>query len=169
MSLQYLLDGYNIIHQMPMDLKDNIEDQRKRLVIFIETKRPQGSLNNKVAIIFDGRVGIYGRIDSSIVKIIFSKDISADDKIKQIVSQAGNKKRIVVVTDDREIKYAIGALGAKALSVKEFLAAGVGRKKMRGIFNREASEESTRTVKRISRSTECRITEELKKVWLKDK
>ncbi len=55
MSIHYLLDGYNIIHQMPAALDlTKLEDQRRHLIRFVEQHRPQGSANNRVTIIFDG-------------------------------------------------------------------------------------------------------------------
>ena len=39
MSLHYLLDGYNITHQMPP--LNKLEDQRRQLIQWIESRAPQ--------------------------------------------------------------------------------------------------------------------------------
>ncbi len=170
MSLHYILDGYNIVHQMSMNLNDDIDIQRRQLVSFIETKRPQGSLQNEVTIFFDGGPGLNGRIQDSIVKVYFSGDVSADDRIKQMVEDASNKKQIIVVTDDREIKYAVSASGSKSISVKKFLS--MGRIAGKAVSRRSKSETNKVKAgfspsKRISKGVETKINEELKKVWLK--
>ena len=87
---------------------------------FIERCRPQGSLNNKVTVVFDGNEDIFGGMESATVKILFSRGEEADDKIKRIVAQAKNPKDIIVVTDDRDIQYAVRALRAKVSSVQSF-------------------------------------------------
>ena len=49
MSIHYLLDGYNVIHQMPSVLNlAKLEDRRRRLIRFMEQNTPQGSPNNRV-------------------------------------------------------------------------------------------------------------------------
>ena len=58
MSLHYLLDGYNVIHQMPDLNRPALEDQRRALVHFLETRRPQGSSRNRVTIVFDGNANV---------------------------------------------------------------------------------------------------------------
>jgi len=98
-----------------------LEDQRRHLVRFIEQHTPQGSSNNRVTIVFDGNPEVFGGMSSPTAKIVFSQGESADDTIKKIVAQAANTKDIVVVTDDRDIQYAIRACGATASSVQAFL------------------------------------------------
>ena len=78
-----------MIHQMPSALNQaKLEDQRRYLVHFMEQHRPQGSVNNRVTIVFDGSTDVFGGMRSSAAKIIFSQGESADDKIKKIVGQA---------------------------------------------------------------------------------
>ena len=122
MSLHYILDGYNIIHQMPALVSKNLEQQRNGFIHGLESCRPQGSSNNKITVVFDGKAGIIGRMESAIVKIIFSKDETADEKIKRLVEESRNAKNIIVVTNDRSIQYSVRANGAGILSVKEFLS-----------------------------------------------
>lgn len=173
MSIHYLLDGYNLIHQMPSALDQaTLEDQRYHLVRFIEQSRPQGSLNNPVTIVFDGNIDIFGGMSSSSAKIVFSHGESADEKIKKIVAQAKNTKDIIVVTDDRAIQYAVRALGAKISGTQAFLgkAKGIKRssegkgslKSKRGVAPNPLSENK----KYIPRNDEAKITSEFSKIWL---
>jgi predicted RNA-binding protein with PIN domain len=166
MSIHYLLDGYNVIHQIPSALNQaKLEDRRYSLVRFIEQHRPQGSVNNPVTIVFDGSDDVFGGMSSSAAKIIFSQGGSADDEIKKIVSRAQNAKEIVVVSDDRDIQYAVRALGAKICAVREFLKKergpqGNGRKKDPR-DGRLADQE-----KYISKTDESKITSEFSRIWL---
>ena len=94
MSIHYLLDGYNIIHQMPVLKLAKLEDQRLDLIRLIEQRSLQGSLKNCVTVVFDGNLDIFGGMESTAAKIIFSKGESADDKIRTIVTEAHNTKNI---------------------------------------------------------------------------
>ena len=170
MSIHYLLDGYNISHQMPALKLDKLEDQRRNLVRFIEQCSPQGSSKNSVTIVFDGDRDVFGGMKSTAAKIIFSQGESADDKIRAIVARANNTKSIVVVTDDRDIQYAVGAIGAKAIGVAEFLGKGKSAKN-----NKHMADKKSQRIKKglsvpekyISKSDESSITSEMGKIWLK--
>ena len=165
MSLHYLLDGYNIVHQMPTSAPEKLEDQRNRLVGFIERCHPQGSPKNKVTIVFDSKVDIVGQMQSSCTNIIFSKTESADDKIKALVAQSSSKKSLVVVTDDRDVRYAVRALGAKVQSVQGFLT-----KKKSYLEQTQTRHKQTgrrEQSKYISKNVESKITSELEAIWLK--
>src|SRR5262245_40645551 len=103
MSLQYLLDAFNIIYQIPSLSKGSLEEQRKRLIQFIDTKRPQGSGNNKVVIVFDGGPGNAPRDEALSARVLYAADESADEKIMRLVDEAANRKSIIVVTNDRPL------------------------------------------------------------------
>jgi len=165
MSLHYLLDGYNILHQLKMSGTQKFSDEREAFLHMIEIYKPQGSVKNKVTVVFDGRSGLLDSRSSS-VEIIFSLEKSADDKIKAIVEQADNKKRIVVVTDDRDIQYSVRAQGARVLSVDEFLSK-LKAKRYKATTSR--GDGQTQSAKNISKSMEYQITSELEEFWLKKK
>lgn len=169
MSLHYLLDGYNILHQMPIELRGKLEDQRHQLIQWIENHRPQGSIKNSVTIVFDGQSGIYGG-DRNFpsVKVIFSQDESADEKIKSLVAQASNKKNIIVVTNDRDIQYAVKASGAKVMPVEEFLALA-DKRHLRSAQNSSKHSMEKESSSKVSTSMEYKITSEMEQIWLKSK
>ena len=170
MSVHYILDGYNIVHQMPALKLDKLEDQRRSLIHFIEQCSPQGSSKNYVTIVFDGASDVFGGMKSAAATIVFSQGESADDKIRRIVAEAKNTKNIVVVTNDRDIQYAVGALGAKATSVSEFLSKGKSAGKRKPIAKKntkQAKKVSSESEKYISKADESKITSELGTIWLK--
>ena len=146
---------------MSLSSQQRLDDQRRSLIQFIEQFRPQGSLRNAVTIVFDGR----GEFDPNTqIRILFSYDQSADDKIKQLVQDSGNRKTTVVVTDDRAVQYAVRALGAQVCAVQEFLSSAQP-KNLKQV--KRAKNSSAGPVKNISKTLEHRITSELEKVWLK--
>ena len=167
MSLRYLLDGYNIIHQIPGLANGKLEDQRKNLSKWIETHRPQGSLNNEVIIVFDGKSEFFSQMQVSEVKVVFSQDESADEKIKRMVSDATHKKSIVVVTNDREIQYAVRAQGAKTMSVEIFMAKAIKSEKESP--SSAITTTPAKSGKNISESLKFEITQELQNIWLRSK
>ncbi len=137
------------------------------MVQYIETRRPQGSANNEVTIIFDGRSEYLDQQYSSHIKVLFSRDEPADDLIKRKVVRADNKKRIVVVTNDKDIRCAVRALGAKVLSVKEFLASSQEEKRKVRKIKKEAMDPGPAKI--ISKQTEYKINQELADIWIKKK
>jgi predicted RNA-binding protein with PIN domain len=148
------------------EIPHKLEDQRLCLIRFVEVKNPQGSQTNKITIVFDGKSDVFSPPVNSFVKVLFSSDETADDKIKRMVASSSNAKNIIVVTNDRAIQYAVKATGAKVLSVENFLKKAEGRK--RGSSN--VSGKSKKEVfKNIPRSVEQEINQELKDVWLNTK
>jgi predicted RNA-binding protein with PIN domain len=141
-----------------------LEDQRWYLVRFIEQHRPQGSMNNRVTVVFDGNTDVYGGMRSTTVKVVFSQGEPADDTIRKIVEQAENTKDIVVVSDDRDIQYAVRALGAKTVGTLVFL--GKVRDPKRTDSRKGPSPERERY---ISKNDEFKITSEFSRIWLDPK
>lgn len=167
MSQQYLLDGYNITHQMPIDLHDSLEQQRCHLIRFVETCRPQGSSRNKVTIVFDGQVDVYGGAQVSGLHIVFTSNESADAMIKRKVAESSNPRLMIVVTDDREIQRAVRHHGARVLAVKNFLKQGrLTQKSQKKNISLEFEEKND---KDLSWRAKTNITKECEKIWLKKK
>ncbi len=151
--LWYIIDGWNLVNKIK-EVKLS-PSPSEALITYIRVNKLTGSRNNKVSIVFDGRCS-FTRVFSEF-EIIYSEEKSADDVIKEMVSKAKQKKIIVVVSDDRSIVEAIKRAGANSLSTGDFLDK---RKK------KQSKSESIG--KDISYSLQREITEELKKIWLKE-
>ena len=139
------------------------EKAREGLIKLIELRQPQGSFRNKITVVFDGKPGIWN-VRSS-VEVIFTYEKSADERIKDAVEQARNKKEIVVVTNDREIQYAVRSSGAKVLSVEDF-GLKLEQPAKKTAAGRGNDKEPREARKYIPTVTEFKINEEMKKVWL---
>ncbi len=152
---------------MPVSKLAKLEDQRLDLIRLIEKCSPQGSSKNRVTVVFDGKLDVFGGMRSTAAKIIFSQGESADDTIRTIVAGAKNTKNIVVVTDDRDIHYAVGALGAQVISVREFLNKCQLPGKGKSQRVKRGKTVSSMPEKYISKTDESKITSELGTIWLK--
>lgn len=84
-----------------------------------------------------------------------------------MVEDSNNKINIIVVTDDRSIQYAVRAMGAKAMAVKEFLGKMDGPKSSSSQSGRSGSGVSPQ--KKISEGAQAKINKELADIWLNKK
>jgi predicted RNA-binding protein with PIN domain len=150
--LQYIIDGFNLIHKIPA-LKDS-SAVHQDLVNYIYKHKLSGSKNNKVMIVFDGAPNWRVRLLSEF-EIIFALDRKADDLIKERVNKIKNKSNVIVVSDDREIREYVKKAGAKSQGIADFI---------------KIKEPSSKDVdsKEISYPMQAQITEELRRIWIKE-
>ncbi len=179
MSLQYIIDGYNIIkHPLfthhttkkinPVrntrvlreenKISHGVKDSRIVLLEFIRINRLCGSPKNKITVVFDGYPDSRGLSNNTVINVIFAREESADEKIKRMVEVLSNAKSVVVVSDDKEIRFFVRSFGAKILSIQEF----INRSK-----NLIDSQEKEPMKPELNYSQICEINKELRKLWLK--
>lgn len=159
MALQYIVDGYNVVKKSPFLNYKKLKDSRDAFLSFIDKYRPQGSRNNKITVVFDGREDVIGFRHNYDFSVIFTKNESADSFIKSAVDKAQHPKNIVVISDDKDIKFYCRAQGAKILEVKDFIKKGC--KKIDGPKTRNSD------FSEISSLQRQKINEELSQIWLK--
>lgn len=157
MSLQYIIDGYNIINHRLFPRNNKKPAQGPAALIYlIKSGKLCGSLKNEAVIVFDGYpadISISQLADSRL-RVVFSGDSSADDKIKRIAEGLKDKKNTIVVSDDKEISLFIKLCGIKSMSVEDFIG-----KPSAVIKAEEAKQE-------LNYSQIAKINAELKKIWL---
>jgi len=157
MSLQYVIDGYNLIHHPQFGRRaPKAADPRQALIALIWREALTGSVKNAVCVVFDGYPDAASPAcrQGDGARMLFSHEESADAVIMRLVENAPHAKTMVVVSDDRQIRIHAKAYGAKAVGVDEFLGAPKAMKKD------EAEAE-------LNYSQKAKIDEELKKLWLK--
>jgi len=88
--------------------------------------------------------------------VIFSRRESADERIKRLIELIPDPKNVVVVSDDKEIRFFAKSCKAKAESAEDFLS--FQDKLLRA---RSAIPEAE-----ISYAQMHKINEELRKLWL---
>ncbi len=159
MALHYIVDGYNVIKKTPFLNHKKLRDARDALSSFIYKYRPQGSYNNKVTVVFDGRDDVFGFKQNSDSTVIFSKNQSADDCIKALVDKASNPKTMVIVSDDKDIKLYCRPRGTRIFTVDDFIKKAQAKTKIVKTRQGETPE--------IGLSEQKKINEELSRIWLK--
>ncbi len=89
------------------------------------------------------------------IEIIFTRNETADDKIRKLVRKSPNPRNITVVTDDKELRHSVGFLGANVLYVEEFMK-----------YNKKKDDRTlTQTKTKLPPEEQSKITEELKEIW----
>jgi len=162
MSLQYIIDAYNVINHPAFRHKTNkrIEDRRVGLLNLIKAARLAGSPRNRAIVIFDGYADL-GINDTSFnnIKVVFSRKESADQRIKRLVEKFSNPKNVVVVSDDKEIVFFVKSIGAKTMPVEEFLKPED--------FTGKRSNDSDTIKPELGFSAKESINRELRDLWLR--
>ncbi|MFB3919011.1 MAG: NYN domain-containing protein [Candidatus Velamenicoccus archaeovorus] len=163
MSLFYIVDGYNVIKRSGPFCDLPLRQARERFFMFLESSRPHGSVRNRLAVVFDGSAQVFGFKESRTFEIIFTTGESADEKIKEMVRADRDPRNIVVVTDDRELGYAVRCQGARVMVCADFLkSSGTAKRRGRSV----AQEADLKNVLNIVQRE--KITQELKGLWLKE-
>ncbi|MFH1784251.1 MAG: NYN domain-containing protein [bacterium] len=159
MSVHYIVDGYNVIHKMHKLEGKSLQYARDYFLAFLSNARPQGSLQNEVTVVFDAKGDVfYPWRNPSDIRVIFSSGKSADEEIEILVQKASNRKRVIVVTDDKALRFAVSGIGADYISVREFLQRAKNRSGAKILRKRNKhglSEEET-----------LNITREFENIWL---
>jgi predicted RNA-binding protein with PIN domain len=160
MSLQYIIDGNNVLHHPDFIHPKHSPDSRQALADFIRMHKLTGSAKNKVTVVFDGYPGTAQLKDGpgDNIEILFSRRETADQTIKRILENAASNKNILVVSDDKEIKIFTRLIGARSLSVEDFI-----RRKDKASRVQSVSLKPELTYTQIHK-----INQELKRIWLKD-
>jgi len=161
MSLQFIIDGYNLLNHPQFRRASKEALPAASVLAFIRAGNLTGSAKNKVIIVFDGYPpGYTSQDDLGGAVVIFSRKISADEKIKKLVEETSNRKNIYVVTNDKEIKFMIKSLGAHALAIEDFI-------KEEKMAKSAASKRKEVSNDELNYTQKHNINEELKKLWLK--
>ena len=149
MSLNYFIDGYNVIRSNDRMSEGRLQQQRERLLRLIEEANLCGK--NQATVVFDGKPGRDWTAWRGPTRVVFSMERDADTEIKDRVDGLSNAAAAVVVTNDRAIQKWVRGAGAKILSCEEFLS--------RRPHARGPSSGS------IDPQTAAEINEEMKRIW----
>jgi predicted RNA-binding protein with PIN domain len=136
---------------------------------FIRTQKPCGSSKNKVTVIFDGYPPAVFKAgyDYPQAEIIFSRDSSADDMIMAILEKAMNCRVIVVVSDDKQIKFFAKAYRAKAIGIEEFLKPTIPEARLISRKKKFKTKKADLLKPELSCSQITKINKELESLWLR--
>jgi len=117
--LNYIIDGNNLIGKiaslMNLQKKDK-QASREKLVYILD--RYFISKKANVSLHLDGHPA--GRVSSSKMKIVYSENLTADEKIKKQISQSKSPRNIIVVTSDSNLAQFAKVCSATVVSSDEF-------------------------------------------------
>ncbi len=160
MSLHYIIDGYNLVRHRVFEGVHKGADKPRALVHCIRERHLCGSRKNKITIVFDGFPAAgSAHIEDPALEILFSREESADERIKRLVESAAHPKTVLVVSDDNEVRFFARSAGTQVLKVAEFAA--VAHKRAAGSAGKDAGKAE------ISQSSMLAINRELRSLWLK--
>ena len=116
-----------------------------------------------MTVVFDGYAVLkldWNALRREGIKIVFSDDESADDRIVRMVEETAHPKEILVVTSDRELSSRIRKVGAKTALVKTFMYGKTGKRAETIVAPIEEK-------KQLDSEQARKITQELERIWLK--
>lgn len=120
-SYLILIDGYNLINQLPDLLKasgNSIDFARDRLLSMVEAYCDYNHAEG--IIVYDGNQR-NRTVEGHNPVIIFSKaGETADTVIESLIYKLDDKQKARVVTDDRQISNMITGMGAFTMSTSSF-------------------------------------------------
>ena len=123
MSLQYIVDAYNLINHPAFNpvSKPALSIQHA-LADFIKSNKLTGSKNNNLVLVFDGYPPSLENIPrQNGLLCMFSYAQEADELIKKIIQDSASPKNIIVVSDDKEVQLTSRFLHAQICNVEEFI------------------------------------------------
>ena len=141
---QYIIDGNNLIGKLPSLKMSQIKDKqgsREKLAFMIDNYFSQK--NTKVYLHFDGHPKEPIRINNA--RIIYSENISADDKIKNQVGKSKNPRNIIVVTSDNNVTEFARICSSTVIKCEEFA---------KDILHQKDSDEEERRIEEMSNNEE---------------
>jgi len=161
MSLQYIIDAYNLInHPAFKPVSKSVLNIQHALADFIRVNELTGSKNNQLVLVFDGYPPCGGEIPRRPgLLCIFSYAQEADELIEKIIRDSTAPKNIVVVSDDKEVRLTSRFLHAQVCNVEEFICGKQDNKTVRGA--RLAALDF-----KLSYAKMEKINAELRKKWL---
>ena len=119
--LIYIIDGNNLIGKISglMRLQKNDKQASREKLVFI-LDRYFIKKKASVTLHFDGHPGT--KINSSKMKIIYSENKTADERIKAQISNSKTPRKINVITSDSNLAQFAKVCGSNVISSEEFVA-----------------------------------------------
>lgn len=114
--MQYIfIDGNNLIGYLQKAKKKTFS--RSDLIIYLE--RYFANKKNNIYVFFDGYPNEI--VASNIIKIIYSKNKTADETIRIEIENYINSKKVTVVTSDRNLQEIAKVNYSKVISCEDFI------------------------------------------------
>jgi predicted RNA-binding protein with PIN domain len=116
----YIIDGNNLIGKigaLQKLQKKNKQSSREKLAFILESYF-LGRQNTKISLHYDGFAG--QSINVQNIRIIYSGKKTADDEIKSQIEQEQNRRNLIIVSSDRNLKDFASVCGCDWISCEDF-------------------------------------------------
>jgi predicted RNA-binding protein with PIN domain len=116
---KYLIDGNNLIGKVPSLSKIQKKDkQAARENLAFMAERFFASKKVVVSLHLDGFAN--QKINTSKIKLVYSEKLTADDRIKKQIEKESNKRNLIVVSSDGNIREFAKVCGCEVISSEDF-------------------------------------------------
>ncbi len=119
--ITYIIDGNNLIGKIPNLMKLQQKDKqasREKLALMIQ--RYFHNKKTNVTLHFDGHPG--PKIHAGKIKLVYSENITADEKIKKQISESKSPKTLTVITADSNLSQFARVCSCKVITSDNFAA-----------------------------------------------
>jgi len=141
---QYIIDGNNLIGKvLSLKILQKKDKQGSRLKLAFIIDNYFSQKNAKVFLHFDGHPKEPIRINNA--AIIYSENLSADEKIKNQVAKSKNPRNIIVVTSDNNLTEYAHVCSSTVIKCEEFA---------NDILHQKDSDEEKRRIEEMSNNEE---------------
>ncbi|MFU8780823.1 MAG: NYN domain-containing protein [Kiritimatiellia bacterium] len=167
-----VLDAYNILHRVPRwtgVLEQSLESGREQLLGYCRRWMAERGDVWLFCVVFDGDSGVTGGLRSAGagVRVFFSRSgQTADDRLLAILEEFGPSFVYTVVSDDHYVRDKARVLGASVLSCRVFSDTLQVIEAARASRSRRHSGSAADGAK-VSPDAAARITDELRRLWVK--
>lgn len=161
--MQYLIDGYNFLFQLYEEV-DPLRQKREEIIERLQDIL--GQLHLKVSIVFDSHMGAEAlffprRFQQKDLEIIYTPSgQTADNYFLESLDGAKHNHTKTVVTSDQRLAKQIKALGAKVLSIEDFLSWILQKEKKHYAKERKILGDDPKEIARLMEIFEKKLREE---------
>lgn len=113
----FIIDGNNLIGKMPAVKSKDKNTEREKLAFILE--RYFTNKKVKVSLHFDGHKNL--PIKAAGIKIFYSENLTADDLIKNEIERTSNRKNIILVSSDNNLKEFARVCSCEVKSSEDFV------------------------------------------------
>jgi len=160
--MRYFIDGYNLLFKI---LKKIHPLQKKRLDVIKALNQKVEEWGWDVTIVFDGSKEAPKEVSrghfKSLEVVYTPKGLTADDYILETLTFLLPKVRCTVISSDRELSGRAKQLGAKTLSIEDFLSSLVQKKKIKKTSLPKGAKDSDTQFFRLLKIFEERLKHEI--------
>jgi predicted RNA-binding protein with PIN domain len=160
--MKYIIDGYNFMFRIQEEeRKKKLEKARESLIALLDEEL--SIIKTHVYVVFDSSEQVKDYAQSAFLKhieVIYApKGLSADQYIIERLEQSKSPKTLTIVTSDSGLALQCQQLGAKILSIDDFVTLINKRKQKKKSLLKPSYKESTQEIERLRKIFEEKLNE----------